>query len=68
METVTQGVYDLLIVDEGMYSKERMDELNGSISYKYSLYMLSRGVASNQIVYDTKESCIYSVGSIKRNS
>lgn len=44
--TAIKGVYDLLIVDEGVYSKESMDELNRNISYKYSLYMLSRGVPS----------------------
>jgi uncharacterized membrane protein len=46
LETVQAGSYDLLIVDEGVYSKEKMDELNTAVRYKYSLYMLSRGTAS----------------------
>lgn len=46
IEAISKGAYDLLIVDEGMYSEEKMEALKESIRYKYSLYMLSRGSAS----------------------
>ena len=38
--------YDLIIVDEALYSLDLMDELESKITYKHSLYMLSRGAQS----------------------
>ena len=38
--------YDLIIVDEALYSLDLMDELKSKITYKHSLYMLSRGAQS----------------------
>ncbi len=46
MEEILGGSYDLLIVDEALYTPALMDELKSKISYKRSLYMLSRGSQS----------------------
>ncbi len=46
MEEILGGSYDLLIVDEALYTPALMDELKSKISYKCSLYMLSRGSQS----------------------
>jgi uncharacterized membrane protein len=46
IDIVDEGVYELLIVDEGVYSQENMQWLQINISYQYSLYMLSRGAQS----------------------
>ena len=46
MEEIQDGSYDLLIVDEALYTHELMDELKSKISYKQALYMLSRGASS----------------------
>ncbi|MDD2358560.1 MAG: hypothetical protein PHX13_11685 [Thiovulaceae bacterium] len=46
VEEILGGSYDLLIVDEALYSSSLMDELKSKISYKRSLYMLSRGSQS----------------------
>ncbi len=46
LDEITEGSYDLLIVDEALYTPALFDELESKIAYKSSLYMLSRGVAS----------------------
>lgn len=46
VEEILGGSYDLLIVDEALYTPALMDELKSKISYKRSLYMLSRGAQS----------------------
>ncbi len=46
IEEIPEGSYDLLIVDEALYTPVLFDELESKISFKRSLYMLSRGVAS----------------------
>jgi uncharacterized membrane protein len=46
VEEILGGSYDLLIVDEALYTPTLMDELKSKISYKRSLYMLSRGSQS----------------------
>jgi len=46
VEEILGGSYDLLIVDEALYTPALMDELKSKISYKRSLYMLSRGSQS----------------------
>ncbi len=46
VEEILGGSYDLLIIDEALYTPDLMDELKSKISYKRSLYMLSRGSQS----------------------
>ncbi|MBU0631659.1 hypothetical protein KKA17_03360, partial [bacterium] len=40
---IQTNTYDLLVMDETIYSPELMDELNEKISYKHSVFMVSRG-------------------------
>ena len=37
------GSYDLIVVDDGVYSEGNMEELEGKVSYKSSMIIVSRG-------------------------
>ena len=43
IDEIQNDFYDLIIVDEALYSFSFMDELKSKITYKRSIYMLSRG-------------------------
>ena len=46
IDEIPEDSYDLVIVDEALYSFDFMDKLKSKITYKHSIYMLSRGAQS----------------------